>query len=127
MANTIPTAATNPKLATPLQKSFIREMIMSQDPAGYIANCRAIETASPPNYAAVTCPMLIVAGDIDKSAPVEGCKFIYESLTGVKEGEKEIEVLPGVGHWYAVEAAEIVGEVVASWCDQWAGKVGGGN
>ena len=43
MANTIPDAATGPK-APPLQKAFIREMLMGQEVEGYVANCRAIGT-----------------------------------------------------------------------------------
>lgn len=108
MANTIPSAATGPS-TTPLQKAFIREMIMSQDPEGYIANCRAIENATPPDYANVTCPMLIIAGQVDKSAPLEGCEFILKNLA---TKNKRMEVLEGVGHWHCVEASEKVGGLI---------------
>lgn len=113
MANTIPTAATGPN-TTPLQKAFIREMIISQDPEGYCANCRAIESVKPPNYEAVECPMLIIAGEMDKSAPVSGCEFIHKSLVNVKD--KELEVLDGVGHWYCVEDAARMGSLLQRWC-----------
>ena len=68
MANTIPNAATGPK-TSPLAKAFIREQLLSQSPQGYIANCRAIQHATPPDYASVKCAMLIIAGSVDKSAP----------------------------------------------------------
>ena len=106
MANTIPFGATGPT-ATPLQKSFIREMIMAQDAEGYIANCRAIEAASPPKYADVECPMLIIAGSADKSAPVSGCKEIFESL-GTEAGLKHLEVMEEIGHWHCVEDGDEV-------------------
>lgn len=117
MANTIPNAATGPS-TTPLQKSFIREMIMSQDPEGYCANCRAIETAKPPKYENVECPVFIIAGEVDKSAPVDGCQFIHDSLTNVKD--KRIEVIEGMGHWYCVEDPEKIGKLVAEWCGKFA-------
>ncbi len=114
MANTIPYAATGSK-ATALQKSFVREMLMSQEPEGYIANCQAIETAKPPSYADVHVPILIVAGEEDKSAPLAGCQFIHDSLSSK---EKKLEVLKGVGHWHCVEASDEVGKLVADFCGQ---------
>jgi pimeloyl-ACP methyl ester carboxylesterase len=113
MADVIPTAATGP-IATPLQKAFIREMLMGQDPEGYVANCRAIESAVPPKYGDVRAPMLVIAGEVDKSAPLEGCKFILEKL-GSKE--KRLEVLKGVGHWHCIESPEQVGALVKGFCD----------
>lgn len=117
MANTIPSAATGPN-TTQLQKSFIREMIMSQDPEGYCANCRAIETAKPPDYASVKCPIYIIAGEVDKSAPVSGCQFIHDSLTNATE--KKIDVLPSIGHWYCVEDPDAVGKLITNWCQKFA-------
>jgi len=115
MANTIPNAATGPS-TNQLQRSFIREMIMSQDPEGYCANCRAIETAKPPQYDAVSCPIYIIAGEVDKSAPVSGCQFIHDSLTGASD--KKIDVLDGLGHWYCVEDPVKLGKMVAEWCSK---------
>lgn len=110
MANTIPTGATGPN-TTQLQKAFIREMIMAQDPEGYCANCRAIENAKPPAYDRVKCPMMIVAGDADKSCPLEGCKFIFDSLGS---SNKRFEVMEGIGHWYCVEDGDKVGSLMQS-------------
>ncbi|KEF56928.1 uncharacterized protein A1O9_07118 [Exophiala aquamarina CBS 119918] len=115
MANTIPNAATGPR-ATTLQKAFIREMLLSQDPSGYIANCRAIEHASPPDYAGAKCPMLIIAGDVDKSAPLAGCEYILSQL-GTDPARKRLEVLKGVGHWHCVEAPEEAGTLVKEFVD----------
>jgi len=111
MANTIPNTATGPD-ATPLQKAFIREMLLAQSPSGYIANCRAIEHATPPNYSAVRCPVLVVAGDVDKSAPLAGCEYILGQL-GTEEGRRRLEVLEGVGHWHCVEKPDAVGALVS--------------
>lgn len=112
MANTIPYRATGSN-ATSLHKAFIREMILAQDPRGYIANCKAIEQATPPDYAGVKCPVLIIAGDEDKSAPLEGCKFILGELATEK---KQLEVLKGIGHWHCVEATDEVAKLVGGFC-----------
>ena len=113
MGNTVPYAAPGKK-ATQLQRSFIREMIMGQDPEGYCANCRAIETATPPDYEKVGCPILIIAGEEDKSASMEGCKKIFDSL-GTRK--KDMQVLDGVGHWHCVEDPERVGALVKGFCE----------
>lgn len=117
MANAIPNAATGPK-TNALQKSFIREMIMAQDPEGYVANCRAIEHAVPPAYQDVKCPVYIIAGSADKSAPVSGCQFIHDQL--VNSSEKKIDVIEDLGHWYCVEDPGTVGPMVASWVAKFA-------
>lgn len=115
MANSIPNGATGPN-ATATQKGFIREMLLAQDPEGYIANCHAIEHATPPVYADVKCPVLIIAGDQDKSAPLAGCKFILGEL-GTQHASKRLEVLEGVGHWHCVEAPDEVGALIKSFVE----------
>jgi pimeloyl-ACP methyl ester carboxylesterase len=57
----------------------------------------------------VQCPVLIIAGEEDKSAPLKGCQFIFEELSS---REKRLEVLKGVGHWHCVEASDEVGRLV---------------
>lgn len=108
----VPSTATNPN-STALQKSFIREMILASSKEGYIANCKAIKEAPVPKYADVECPILILAGEYDKSAPVEGCKYIHEQLVNVKE--KELKVLDNVGHWFCVEDPAKVGKNIQEW------------
>lgn len=114
MANTMPNAATGPN-TSPLVKAFIREMLSAQSVEGYVLNCKAIEEAVPPTYANVKCPVLIIAGSNDKSAPVKECEHILGEL-GSKN--KNLGVLEGVGHWHCVEAPEKVGELVKPFCDR---------
>lgn len=109
MANTIPSAAVGSR-STPLQKAFIRELLLGQDPKGYAALCRAIASAQPPDYAAVRAPFLLIAGQEDKSASMEGCKHIFEHVSSPK---KSLEVLVGVGHWHCIEAPDEVGGLIA--------------
>jgi hypothetical protein len=79
LADSIPNLATSPH-SSHLSRALIRELVISQDPAGYIANCNVIATASPPNYAAIKAPFLLIAGEDDKSAPLEGCRHIFENV-----------------------------------------------
>lgn len=117
MADTIPIAATGPS-TTALAKAFIREMLLGQNVEGYVLNCKAIEEAVPPRYADVKVPVLIIAGEEDKSAPVKGCEYILGELGSE---DKKLEILKGVGHWHCVEAPESVGELVRSFCDRIVG------
>ncbi|OQD86962.1 hypothetical protein PENANT_c006G08860 [Penicillium antarcticum] len=109
MANTIPFGAVGSR-STPLHKAFIRELISGQDPKGYAALCRAIASAKPADYAAVKAPFLLIAGEEDKSASMEGCQYIFDHVSSEK---KFLEVLKGVGHWHCIEAADEVGGLIA--------------
>jgi pimeloyl-ACP methyl ester carboxylesterase len=52
---------------------------------------------------------LIIAGEEDKSAPVEGSTQILKQYGSAK---KEQKVLDGVGHWHVLEAPDDVGKLV---------------
>ena len=104
MADTVPQTAVGKK-ASPLAKAFIRELLLGQDPAGYISNCRVIVNARPPNYDKISIPVLILAGDEDQSAPLAGCQRMFEEMG---TSEKKLEVMRGVGHWHCLEAFEEV-------------------
>lgn len=110
MATTIPNGATAASAAS-LVRAFIRELLISQDPEGYNSLCRAIAEAPVPEYARVKVPLLILAGDEDKSAPLDGCKKICETY-GSENGRKEVKVLSGVGHWHVLEDPGRVGELL---------------
>ncbi|KAJ4130415.1 hypothetical protein NW765_016602 [Fusarium oxysporum] len=75
MAKTIPFAATGSK-ATLTQKAFIRALLLSQEPEGYIALCRAIAQAELPPYANIKCPVLVLSGEEDKTSPIPDAQKI---------------------------------------------------
>lgn len=77
MADAIPAAATGSK-ATPTQRAFIRALLLSQRPEGYNSLCRAIAEAERPRYSAAKCPVLIVAGEEDKTSPLADAEVILE-------------------------------------------------
>lgn len=116
MADMIPYAAVGSK-ATPIHSAFIRELLLSIEPAAYVSLCRVIAGAyrSPVDYASIKCPLLIIAGSEDKSAPLAGCEKI---LSSVGSEEKEMIVMNGIGHWMAVECAEDVGKAIVGFFRQ---------
>jgi pimeloyl-ACP methyl ester carboxylesterase len=99
LANTIPDAATGSK-ASPLAKASIRELLLAQDPRGYVSNCRVIASAKAPDYRNIQGPVLILAGEEDKSAPLEGCEKMFSEI-GTEE--KKLVTLKEVGHWHCIE------------------------
>ncbi|KAJ4006460.1 hypothetical protein NW766_010549 [Fusarium irregulare] len=77
MAQTIPFAATGSK-ATLLQKAFIRTLLLSQKPEGYNALCGAIAKAEVPSYSTINSPVLVLAGEEDKTSPVADAQKIFD-------------------------------------------------
>lgn len=109
LALTIPVGATGAS-ASLLAQSFIRQLLLQNNPDAYISHCKAIQGARVPDYASIKAPMLLIAGDEDKSAPIVACDAILEGYGSVK---KEMRILSGVGHWHCLEAFEDVGKAVA--------------
>lgn len=112
LANTIPQSATNKK-STALQRALIRELLLNQDPASYASHCNVICKMREPDLASIKMPVLILAGEEDMSAPLEGCKHLHESLGS---SQKDLKVMPGVGHWHCIEAGDRVAEEIAAFC-----------
>lgn len=109
LANTIPQAATNAR-STPLQRAMIRELLLGQDPTSYASHCDVIVNMKDPGFPSIKAPVLILAGDEDKSAPMEGCENIHQHLGS---SQKELQVMHGVGHWHCIEAGDQVAQAIA--------------
>ena len=112
IADSVPTAATSTQ-ASALTRGFIRELILGSDAKAYASHCQAIVDAKEPDFAAVQAPVLILAGDEDKSAPLEGCKHILEHIGTVK---KDLKILDACGHWHCVEHPDRIAQEVESFC-----------
>lgn len=115
LANAIPDAATG-SASTPIQRAFIRTLILSQTTQGYISLCRLIAGAQAPPYDQIKCPLLIIAGEEDKTSPLASCTHIKESW-GCAEEKKQLEILPRVGHWHCIESPEGVAQALGSFVD----------
>jgi pimeloyl-ACP methyl ester carboxylesterase len=55
-----------------LVRTVVRQMVSSQDPEGYAATCEVLCSAShvDPDYSAIECPTVLIAGDQDKISPL---------------------------------------------------------
>lgn len=80
--------------------AFVRELVMRQDSEGYARNCEALAAASDPGPVASDLPLLLITGADDKVGPPEASREIAQT-----HGSAAVEILPGVGHWTALEAA----------------------
>ncbi|KFZ01759.1 hypothetical protein V500_00625 [Pseudogymnoascus sp. VKM F-4518 (FW-2643)] len=106
LAKSIPLTATGERAGS-LQHAFIRTLILSTSPEGYMSLCHVMATAQQPNYGAINVPLLIITGSDDVTAPLSGPKDILEKY-GTKKTEKSIKDLSGIGHWHCVEAPDDV-------------------
>lgn len=97
VANALSEATRNER---PEVAAFVRELVMRQDPEGYARNCEALAAATDPGPIAPALPLLLVTGDEDKVGPPDASRELAEA-----HGTATVEILPGVGHWTALEAA----------------------
>ncbi|MDT7560453.1 MAG: hypothetical protein QOI68_4923, partial [Pseudonocardiales bacterium] len=79
--------------------AFVRELVMRQDPEGYARNCEALAAATDPGPIATSLPLLLITGNDDKVGPPEASQELADA-----HGNAAVEILPGVGHWTALEA-----------------------
>ncbi len=56
----------------------------------------------------VTCPTLLVTGELDKSTPPSAAQAIHEQISG-----SQIEIVSGVSHMVALEAPARINELLA--------------
>lgn len=117
IASSVPENATGHK-ATSLQKAFLRELFISQNPQGYAAICHAVATAQAPDYRQITVPYLLIVGDDDKSATLDSCNKIFDNISS---SYRKMEVLPGIGHWYCIEDPNGVGSLLSGFASELAG------
>ncbi|MGK5113531.1 MULTISPECIES: alpha/beta fold hydrolase [unclassified Geodermatophilus] len=80
--------------------AFVRELITRQDPEGYARNCEALAAATDPGPIDPNLPLLLVTGSDDKVGPPEASQELAAA-----HGNATVEIVPGVGHWTALEAA----------------------
>ena len=84
----------------PVTVALVRESLLAQDPEGYARTCEALAGAQPAAIEQVKVPVLLVAGDEDAVAPVQGARAMASRLATAR-----VEVLPRCGHWMTAERA----------------------
>jgi pimeloyl-ACP methyl ester carboxylesterase len=84
----------------PIVAAFVRELVMRQDAEGYARNCEALAAANDPGPVDPALPLLLVTGSEDKVGPPDASADLAEA-----HGSATVEIVPGTGHWTALEAA----------------------
>jgi pimeloyl-ACP methyl ester carboxylesterase len=87
-----------------LVRTVVRQMISSQNAEGYAATCEAVcaKTHIDPDYAAIKCPTLLVAGDQDNISPLSRSEDL-KKLIGAGAGEKVLLEVVHSGHQQVLE------------------------
>jgi 3-oxoadipate enol-lactonase len=86
------------KSTRPVTVGFVREMMQGQNPEGYALHCLALAAGQRADPARVTCPVLLVSGEEDTTAPPASVAALAASLP-----HATIEMIAHCGHWTAVE------------------------
>lgn len=110
MADTIPFSAPGSQ-ASPLVRAFIRELLLGQTAPGYLSHCKVICSAERPKYESITAPVLLIAGEEDRSADLGMCEKMFQEI-GSKN--KTMRVLKGIGHWHCLEAPDMVAMTIVN-------------
>jgi 3-oxoadipate enol-lactonase len=84
---------------TPTAVAFVRQSFLAQPDEGYAQTAEAIAGADWVDLSRVTCPVLALTGDADRSTPVE----VMQAFTSQLPGPVTRVVLEGCGHWPMVE------------------------
>ncbi|KAF4871339.1 Serine hydrolase-like protein [Colletotrichum siamense] len=101
----------------PVAREAVHKMVAASDPEGYAQTCEALADLehADPDYSAIKCPAVFIAGDKDMISPVERSRELSKLLGG----ESWVEVVksghqPIVEDLKAVEQAvtELLGKVV---------------
>ena len=64
------------------------------------------------NLKQINTPVLVIQGKKDYVVGLKHGKLIYDTLTGLKKENKELHLLPDVGHSPAIEAPETLSSLV---------------
>jgi len=109
IADAIVQAATSADTRTrqPVVAALVREMVMRQDPEGYAGTCEALSEARAADLSRIGCPVLLVTGDDDPSAPPSIVRTMAERL-----GRGRAVVLNRCGHWTTFERAAEVNDLM---------------
>jgi 3-oxoadipate enol-lactonase len=87
----------NPALA-----GLLREVLLSNDPHGYAAHCRALADGSVKGeQARIRCPTLILVGDQDPVTPLANARQVAAEIAGAV-----LRVIPATAHMTMLESPD---------------------
>jgi 3-oxoadipate enol-lactonase len=87
----------------PAVAAFVRESVMAQPLEDYARNCEALAAATAADLSRIACPVLLLTGDQDRTAPPDTARAMASALR-----DAELRVLDGCGHWATIERAKQV-------------------
>jgi 3-oxoadipate enol-lactonase len=91
----------------PAAAAFVRESILRQTPEGYARTCEALASAHAADHREVRCPVLLMTGEDDATAPPSVARMLADRIAGA-----QVKILPRCGHWPTVERpAEVNAEI----------------
>ena len=96
---------------TPVYKEM-RDMCLSMDQATFDAQIKALLGRPPFDdlLAGLTCPALVMTGELDAWAPPKQHEAIADKIPG-----SQLVVVPGAGHMITVEAPQAVNDAISNW------------
>ena len=76
-----------------LVRTVVRQIISSQTPEGYAATCEAACAQShvDPDYSAIKCPAVLIAGDQDKISPLSRSEEL-KNLIGAGDEKRKVSL-----------------------------------
>ena len=91
----------------------VRSRLLSNDPHAYLKAYKVFATATDPDAPlAISCPTLVMTGELDKGSTPQMTKSLANAIDGAK-----VEILPGLRHMTPVEGADRVNQVLAAFLD----------
>jgi 3-oxoadipate enol-lactonase len=82
---------------------MVREMLLSNDPPSYAAQCHALANGSAKaDQAQIRCPTLILDGDQDGVTPLANARAIAAAIPGAR-----IRIIPATAHLTMLERPEL--------------------
>ena len=91
-----------------LVRTVVRQTINSQSPEGYAATCEAACARShvDPDYSAIRCPAVLIAGDQDKISPLSRSEEVKDLICAGNEKRNVGLVVVHSGHQQVFEDTE---------------------
>lgn len=66
-----------------------------------------------PDLQSINTPVLILAGEEDMSAPLEGCQYLHDNLGSQ---QNKLKIMSEVGHWHCIEAGDRIAGEIGAFC-----------
>ena len=102
-----------------LVRTIVRQIISSQTPEGYAATCEAACAKShiDPDYSAIKCPTILIAGDQDKISPLSRSEELKDLIGAGNEKRNVSVAVVHSGHQQVLEDTQGVVKAMESVLD----------